>query len=575
MQSTQSMFDRAMSRKGSLAIFMPPVIPTKLETDNRGLLPTRVIEMTMQPQTTSARRQAGSVPRAILMSAILGLLFVVTTHSPEVSAAAKSVGKVLFAKGVNTADSRGEGTRFLGKGSELFEGDTLTTSGRSYAIIEMKDKGKMTLRPNTVFRIESYKYDATSTKPEKNNAILRLFRGGLRAVTGLIGKRNPRSGMKLISPVATLGIRGTEFDTRLCESDCGQEAAALKAKKQRRPRVIGRVAFARGSIKGYGRDGSERPILSGATLYRGDELETMAGASAVVVFRDQTRVTVRPKTRFKVQQYRFRKKAPEKNQTVFRLLRGGLRVVTGLIGKQNYKRFKINTPVATIGIRGTNFDLRCEGACAEADPKAIKNQLSQSRFDLKSLLASALSFLVKPVEAQAPFSMGQNLVLYTRQGETNMQLPGQKPFKVPAGKVAAFKIGGGGAKGPRLLPNVPTQMKNDPTQKPETVKPKTKQRFGTKKVDPKQPGQFTTVSKGNVNQQQGKQPPVNIGKGESGFTGKSGGKSVRLNRIPKFINQDNTPKPQQYDPKVNKTLSLSDQDTSDPGESKGKSCAIN
>src|SRR6056297_3226289 len=108
-------------------------------------------------------------------------------------AAAEQVGRVLFAKGVVTAQGEGgDGLRFLGRGAAIFEGDVLTTSSSGYAAVGFIDQGKVTLRPNTVFKVEQYRFEQGG-----ESAVLRLFRGGLRALTGLIGKQEPGRGYSL------------------------------------------------------------------------------------------------------------------------------------------------------------------------------------------------------------------------------------------------------------------------------------------------------------------------------------------------------------------------------------------
>ena len=52
---------------------------------------------------------------------------------------------------------------------------------------------------------------------------------------------------------------------------------------------------------------------------------------------------------------------------MFRLFTGGLRALTGLIARSNSRQFQVNTAVATIGVRGTGFDIVCTGACSETN----------------------------------------------------------------------------------------------------------------------------------------------------------------------------------------------------------------
>ncbi|MBW2343457.1 MAG: FecR domain-containing protein [Deltaproteobacteria bacterium] len=264
----------------------------------------------------------------------------------------KQVGEVFFARGVVTAGPEGGEARFLGRGAPVFEGDVLATGERSFAVLHMSDGGKITLRPDTVFAIEGY-----SEVRKKENAIFRLFKGGIRAVSGFISKRNLRNGYRLKTPTAVLGIRGTEFDARLCKGDCAAEAKKIRRQtlKDNPSPVAGRVVRLRGILTARAQDGTERHLIKGGPVYRGDTLETGSGGMVVVVFRDNSRVTLLGESVFKVERYQFHKKKTD--NAFFRLLKGGLRTFTGLMTRRDKKAFKLGTPTAIVGVRGTGFDV--------------------------------------------------------------------------------------------------------------------------------------------------------------------------------------------------------------------------
>ena len=115
--------------------------------------------------------------------------------------AATEVGEVIYSRGVLTSQIPGESPKLIGKGNDLHNGETLKTGGRGFAVFVLDDGTKMTLRPNTSFRIEEVNTDSGS-----ENALFSLFKGGLRAVTGIISKLKPK-GFNINTPVATIGIR--------------------------------------------------------------------------------------------------------------------------------------------------------------------------------------------------------------------------------------------------------------------------------------------------------------------------------------------------------------------------------
>lgn len=104
-------------------------------------------------------------------------------------------------------------------GVKVSVGDIVATGAGGFVRIEMTDGGEMVLRPDSQLQIESYQY--VPDKPTQDNFVYRMFKGGLRTVTGLVGKRGNRDAYKLITETATIGIRGTQFDLRVCAANCG------------------------------------------------------------------------------------------------------------------------------------------------------------------------------------------------------------------------------------------------------------------------------------------------------------------------------------------------------------------
>ncbi len=147
----------------------------------------------------------------------VGAVVLVTALAVQPAAAAEVAGKVLLAKGEVQAQAVDGSVRSLKKGAELFTGDTIRTEDKSYIVVRFTDGGKVTVRPGTELVIDEYAYGGDS-----DGSTLKLVKGGLRALTGAIAKQNP-DAYRINTPVATLGVRGTEFDVRLCEADCEPE----------------------------------------------------------------------------------------------------------------------------------------------------------------------------------------------------------------------------------------------------------------------------------------------------------------------------------------------------------------
>ncbi|OGS81241.1 MAG: hypothetical protein A2Z94_03045 [Gallionellales bacterium GWA2_55_18] len=104
-------------------------------------------------------------------------------------------------------------------GVKVSVGDTVITGAGGYVRVEMTDGGEMVLRPDSQLRVESYKF--VEAKPVEDNFIFSMLKGGLRTVTGLIGKRGNQDAYELKTQTATIGIRGTRYDIRVCQGNCG------------------------------------------------------------------------------------------------------------------------------------------------------------------------------------------------------------------------------------------------------------------------------------------------------------------------------------------------------------------
>jgi hypothetical protein len=283
---------------------------------------------------------------------------------------AQAAGEVEFARGVGFAQSRGESPRTLGKGLPLREGDRLTTSEGASAIIKLQDGTRMTVRPNSEMVLQQYQFRENA--PD-NSMLMQLVRGGFRAITGVISKGSPNAA-RVQTNTATIGIRGTDFDARLCTGrECAQESSQVQ--ESARPNAVqasAKLANVRGEIYAVDGAGTRRRLVDGGSVYPGDVVETTRGAQGVLVFRDDTRLTLGSQTRFRLDNFIYDAGNAGEGRFLASILRGSVRALTGLIAKANNRNVGFSTATATIGIRGTGFDVTCTGPCAgePGDPNA-------------------------------------------------------------------------------------------------------------------------------------------------------------------------------------------------------------
>ena len=123
------------------------------------------------------------------------------------AAMAKSVGTVTFSAGDVTISHADKTVTKAEKNAELNAGDAIETKeGRVQ--LSMIDGGKISLQPNTIYKINQFEFTGKEDGSEYN--FTELVKGGLRTISGLIGHKN-RDHYQLKTAVATIGIRGTEF----------------------------------------------------------------------------------------------------------------------------------------------------------------------------------------------------------------------------------------------------------------------------------------------------------------------------------------------------------------------------
>ncbi|SDF60080.1 MULTISPECIES: FecR domain-containing protein [unclassified Duganella] len=121
--------------------------------------------------------------------------------------------------------------------------------------------------------------------------------------------------------------------------------------------VAGVVVQASGPLTARSPSGVAKPLQVKSEVESGDTLITAAGAYALVRFIDNSELTLKPSTTVVVDQFSFDGDKPQEDRAAFTLVKGGLRSVTGLLGKRSKERYAMRTPSATIGIRGTTFFL--------------------------------------------------------------------------------------------------------------------------------------------------------------------------------------------------------------------------
>ena len=119
--------------------------------------------------------------------------------------------------------------------------------------------------------------------------------------------------------------------------------------------VVGTVVNISGPLLAKRADGSVKVLSLKSEVEQGETLISEKNTYARIKFIDNSEITLRPNTQMVIDNFAYDEAKPEQDNAFFSLIKGGLRSITGALGKRNRERVGINTPTATIGIRGTTF----------------------------------------------------------------------------------------------------------------------------------------------------------------------------------------------------------------------------
>ncbi len=134
--------------------------------------------------------------------------------------------------------------------------------------------------------------------------------------------------------------------------------------------AVGEVTLTVGKAMIVGADGTATAVRRGASVHAGDRVETAEGGHVHIRFVDGALVSVRPTSRLVVEDYQYNPVQIEQSLVRFRLDRGVARAISGAAAEGARERFRLNTPLVAIGVRGTDFVVRA----GEGQTQAYVNQ---------------------------------------------------------------------------------------------------------------------------------------------------------------------------------------------------------
>src|SRR6185503_2026401 len=104
---------------------------------------------------------------------------------------------------------------------------------------------------------------------------------------------------------------------------------------------------------------------TGTPVQAGDTIRLGGSSNAQIRLTDESIISLRQNTTFRIDEYSYAGQADGNEKSIFSLLRGGFRTVTGAIGRlHNRDKYQVRTATSTIGIRGTHYVVvHCDNDC--------------------------------------------------------------------------------------------------------------------------------------------------------------------------------------------------------------------
>jgi hypothetical protein len=139
----------------------------------------------------------------------------------------------------------------------------------------------------------------------------------------------------------------------LCAAPAAAQTAPAAAQTQE---PAGRILWSVGQVERVGADGTAKPLAKGDAVFQGDLIRSAADSHAQLVMSDEALLAVRAGSSVKLTEYRYAGREDGSERALIELLTGGLRSITGAIGRSNKDNYQLKNDTHVIGIRGTDHE---------------------------------------------------------------------------------------------------------------------------------------------------------------------------------------------------------------------------
>ena len=139
---------------------------------------------------------------------------------------------------------------------------------------------------------------------------------------------------------------------------------------------VGYVARQKGRVTVKDLNGETQILETNSPIYEGDRITTGMGSTAYIAMDDGAEIYLKEDSVIKISTYVITSEFDKDSSSVLDLIRGGLRKITGSIGASALSNYQVQTGLATIGIRGTEYVIKlckqddCNQTVGRNDPDA-------------------------------------------------------------------------------------------------------------------------------------------------------------------------------------------------------------
>lgn len=156
--------------------------------------------------------------------------------------------------------------------------------------------------------------------------------------------------------------------------------------------IAGRVIMARGDVTAINENGAMRNLQRRDSIFNHEIIKTGDNSKVQIRFTDNALLALKANSELNIKSYAFSEDSSQHspknstldNKVILELVTGGFRTLTGKIGKGNKEAYQVNTPAASIGIRGTLYEIQVstKGLLAAVWKGGIFITTQQGQFDL-------------------------------------------------------------------------------------------------------------------------------------------------------------------------------------------------